>query len=327
MLNEMKYVYAVYQERSFSKAAKKLYISQPALSNMVRKAEKKIGAAIFDRSTIPLTVTKEGAHYIKAIEEIMFIQRNMKAYFDDLELLNTGTLSLGGSSYFCSFVFPELIGKFKKRYPNITIDLQEGNVKELEEGLLDESLDLVIETALNNSDKTLERFLLKKEKIILAVPASFPINKKLQPYRLNNQEIISGQFKKTSVPAVPLEEFSKIPFIAMKPGNDMHQRGMAMCRNAGFKMDVSMFVDQVLTYVNIASNGLGAVFVRSDIVECLPENNKLVYYKLGDSLAERNVSFYTKKNRYITVAMKEFMRMAGVKQVKNIDEFTDCSKE
>lgn len=323
MLNEMKYVYAVYQERSFSKAAKKLYISQPALSNMVRKAEKKIGAAIFDRSTIPLTVTKEGAHYIKAIEEIMFIQRNMKAYFDDLELLNTGTLSLGGSSYFCSFVFPELIGKFKKRYPNITIDLQEGNVKELEEGLQDESLDLVIETALNNSDKTLERFLLKKEKIILAVPASFPINKKLQPYRLNNQDIISGQFKKASVPAVALAEFSKTPFIAMKPGNDMYQRGMAMCRNAGFKMDVSMFVDQVLTYVNIASNGLGAVFVRSDIVECLPENNKLVYYKLGDSLAERNVSFYTKKNRYITAAMKEFMRMAGVKQVKNIDELTD----
>ena len=63
MLNEMKYVYAVYQEKSFSKAAKKLFISQPALSNMVRKAEREVGAAIFDRSTIPLTITKEGAHY------------------------------------------------------------------------------------------------------------------------------------------------------------------------------------------------------------------------------------------------------------------------
>ena len=59
MLNEMKYVYAVYQEKSFSKAAKKLYISQPALSNMVRKAEREVGAAIFDRSTIPLTITKD----------------------------------------------------------------------------------------------------------------------------------------------------------------------------------------------------------------------------------------------------------------------------
>ena len=44
MLNEMKYVYEVYKEKSFSKAAKKLFISQPALSNMVRKAEKEMGA-------------------------------------------------------------------------------------------------------------------------------------------------------------------------------------------------------------------------------------------------------------------------------------------
>ena len=84
MLNEMKYVYAVYQEKSFSKAAKKLFISQPALSNMVRKAEREVGAAIFDRSTIPLTITKEGAHYIKSVEEILFIQRNLKSYFEDL---------------------------------------------------------------------------------------------------------------------------------------------------------------------------------------------------------------------------------------------------
>ena len=72
MLNEMKYVYEVYKEKSFSKAAKKLFISQPALSNMVRKAEKEMGAPIFDRSTIPLTVTKEGAYYIRTVEKILF---------------------------------------------------------------------------------------------------------------------------------------------------------------------------------------------------------------------------------------------------------------
>ena len=74
MLNEMKYVYAVYQEKSFSKAARKLQVSQPALSKMVRKVEKDIGVIIFDRSTIPVTVTREGAFYIKSIEDIMFIE-------------------------------------------------------------------------------------------------------------------------------------------------------------------------------------------------------------------------------------------------------------
>ena len=77
MLNEMKYVYEVYKEKSFSKAAKKLFISQPALSNMVRKAEKEMGAPIFDRSTIPLTVTKEGAYYIRTVEKILFLERNL----------------------------------------------------------------------------------------------------------------------------------------------------------------------------------------------------------------------------------------------------------
>ena len=51
MFREMEYVYAVYKERSFTKAAQKMYISQPSLSAMVKKAEKKIGLPLFDRSS------------------------------------------------------------------------------------------------------------------------------------------------------------------------------------------------------------------------------------------------------------------------------------
>lgn len=84
MLSEMQYIYTIYQERSFSKAAKKLYISQPALSAIVKKAEQKIGHLIFDRTTIPLTVTPAGRYYIKCIENILEIEKNMQDYFDDL---------------------------------------------------------------------------------------------------------------------------------------------------------------------------------------------------------------------------------------------------
>ncbi len=313
MLNEMKYVYAVYQERSFSKAAKKLFISQPALSNMVRKAEKEMGAPIFDRSTIPLTVTKDGAYYIQSIEKILFIERNMQSYFRDRTELQAGTLSLGGSSFFCSFIFPSLIGQFKTRYPGIAIDLLEGNVRELKKGLDAESLDLIVETALSPDDTSLEQYFYKKEKIILAVPESYPVNRRLQPYRLTQKDIVSDRFVRPDVEPVPLAEFKDTPFITMKPGNDMYKRSMKICRNSGFSMQVAMLVDQVLTSMNIASNGIGAVFIRSDIVKCLPEDNRLVYYKLGDPLAERSVSFAVKRGRYLTSAMREFMRMAGVK--------------
>lgn len=117
MINEMKYVYAVYQEKSFSKAARKMFVSQPALSNMVKKAEAEIGRPIFDRSTIPLTVTKEGMYYIRSVEQIFQIQRNTENYFKDLQNLKGGTLSIGGSSFFCSFVLASLIGEFKRLHP------------------------------------------------------------------------------------------------------------------------------------------------------------------------------------------------------------------
>ena len=172
MLREMDYVYAVYQEKSFSKAAKKLFVSQPALSRMVKKAEDEIGAPIFDRSTLPITVTKDGMKYIEAIEDIHRIEGNLRAYFRDLEELRTGHISLGGSSYFCSFILPPLISRFRREHPEVTIELREGNVDDLKKALLDESLDLVLETAWKK-EITLDAYLYDTEHIILAVPTDF----------------------------------------------------------------------------------------------------------------------------------------------------------
>ena len=60
MFDGMDYVYEVYLARSFSAAAKKLFISQPALSAAVKKVEKQLGITIFDRSTNPITLTQAG---------------------------------------------------------------------------------------------------------------------------------------------------------------------------------------------------------------------------------------------------------------------------
>ena len=70
MFNSMNYVYEVYKERSFSKAAANLYISQPSLSATVKKVEERIGSPIFDRSVSPIQLTDCGQHSIKAVEEI-----------------------------------------------------------------------------------------------------------------------------------------------------------------------------------------------------------------------------------------------------------------
>lgn len=70
MEQELKYIYTVYEKGSFSKAARALYLTQPALSIAVQKAEEKIGMPLFDRSQKPLKLTPAGEVYIEKIRQI-----------------------------------------------------------------------------------------------------------------------------------------------------------------------------------------------------------------------------------------------------------------
>ena len=78
MQQEMEYIYEVYRERNFTRAAENLFITQPALSMAIQKAEERIGIPIFDRSTRPISLTDAGEAYIEYIESA----RHLDAEFD-----------------------------------------------------------------------------------------------------------------------------------------------------------------------------------------------------------------------------------------------------
>ena len=82
MFQGMHYVYEVYKEMSFSKAARNLFISQPSLSAAVKKAEKQIGFPIFDRSSNHIQLTELGKEYIRSIEIIMDVETGFQNYID-----------------------------------------------------------------------------------------------------------------------------------------------------------------------------------------------------------------------------------------------------
>ena len=111
----MEYVYEVYKEKSFSKAARNLFISQPSLSANVKRIEKRIGYPIFDRSTTPIRLTECGERYIRAVEEMRAVENSFYNYITDYGGLKTGSLKLGGSSLYSSYVLPKLISRFTGR--------------------------------------------------------------------------------------------------------------------------------------------------------------------------------------------------------------------
>ena len=112
MFQGMDYVYEVYKEINFSKAAKNLYISQPSLSAAVKKVETRLGFPIFDRSTTPIQLTEFGKEYIKAIEVIMDVENGFNNFVNDVNELKSGSISIGGTNLFASYILPPLLSGF-----------------------------------------------------------------------------------------------------------------------------------------------------------------------------------------------------------------------
>ena len=298
-----KYVYEVYKERSFTKAAQNLYISQPSLSARIKKIEEIIGEPLFDRSTTPLQLTEVGKVYIEAAEEITQIEQRVENYINDLAGLKTGNLAVGASTLFAAYVVPSLITQFNQKFPLI-----EGNTAELEEMLGSNALDFVIDNY--HYDSILyNKELYCEENILLAVPKHFAVNEELGMYQLSYKNIKNKNYLNQKYPAVPLGRFADLPFIMLTQGNDTRTRGDRLCRNVGFKPNIVLEFNQQSTAYMASSTQLGATFISDILVSQLPTFENLVYYKLDGEEAKRKVFFYYKTHKYKTRVMEEFVRM------------------
>ncbi len=310
-IKELHYIHMIYQEKSFSKAASRLYMSQPALSTIVRRVERELGIRIFDRSTIPLTLTESGRIFIEAARRIGDVDMDMMNQLSDMKTMHSGHLSIGGSSFFCSYVLSEKIGEFRKLFPGIRIDLYESNIDVLKERILANELDLIMETAVFPEDG-MKTCKVREEDIILGVPKQFPVNGALAHARYTDLMIRRHQPELPPNPPVSLKYFESYPFIFLRRGNDLYSRGMEMCKNAGFRPNVVIYLDQMLTAHNIAAQGVGCVFLRSWMIPHLSGTDSLYYYAIDDALAVRHVYYAWKKGRYITKAMREFLQLSNV---------------
>ena len=103
----MEYVYTIYQCGSISKAAQRLFVSQPALSAATKKLENELGTPLFDRRTKPLNLTPAGEFYIQCVEKIASIQMDMDEYFKSLSGRQS-ILNIRSSSFFCTHILPKL---------------------------------------------------------------------------------------------------------------------------------------------------------------------------------------------------------------------------
>ena len=302
------YIYEVYKEKSFSQAAKNLYISQPALSASVKKVENELGITIFDRSTSPIVLTEEGKVYIESIERMRSIEDEMKNKLLDMGELKSGKIRVSGENFVSSFIMPKIIMEFSKKYPGIDVELIESNSSDLRHLLLNDSIDLLI---AHDFDKNLYSSVpLFEETLLLAVPENFRENIGLEKYVLTRDDILSGKHLTDNCPKIKLKYFDEAPFLLMKKGNDTRRRASMMFADEEFEpKTVKIYLDQLITSYNMACFGMGVAIVNDFLIKSSLQTG-CVYYKLSGRSAYRLMSIGYKKNRYCSKVMQAFIDTA-----------------
>lgn len=299
-------IYTVYQERSISKAAQKLFISQPSLSVMIQKIEEEVGVPLFDRTCKPIRLTEAGQEYIKATEEILHIEKAFENYLEACQELQTGSLTIGSNQLLSSLVLPRYISKFIERFPNIHLNLVDDNSVVLENLAISGQLDLVLDN--HPLDRNVfEQHILRKENLLLAVPKRFVCNRGMEMYQLTYDDVLAGKHLSDNSGYAPLSSFSEIPFVTMTKQNDTRRRSDEIFHEAGEKPRNILEIDRLVTLYSFVEQGSAASIVSDTLVQYLQNHSDgVVFYKLKSQHASRELFLSYKRNRYYSKAMEAF---------------------
>jgi len=141
-LRQLENIVVISEEQSISRAAERLFISQPALSQQLNKLETQLGTPLFYRGNRYLTLTPAGAIYVRTARQILAVRRETYTQIHGLIAGNTESITVGVSANRSAVVLSSVYPKFFKNYPDISIQIIESPFLELETMVLNEKLDL-----------------------------------------------------------------------------------------------------------------------------------------------------------------------------------------
>ena len=307
MFKNKEYVLAIVREGSFSKAAEKLYISQPSLSATVKRIEEKTALPIFDRTTTPISLTETGREYVSHALEMERLEEDFERYISDCINLSVGEVKIGGSSLFSSFMLPKMISEFNKKYPRVSVKIFENNTKNLMQELSSGALDIVLDNAIIKND-IITSTLYTAETILLSVPKSFNVDDSLKQFALSENDVKADKHLSSEY-AVELKNFIDFPFILLNAENDTGKRAAHLFKKYSLTPNVRFRLDQQMTAYNISASGMGIAFISDTLVKNMDSSYAVNYYRLKDGETDRNVYLYQRTNRYHSVACQKFMEL------------------
>ena len=261
----IEYVIAVHEAGSFSRAAQHLFISQPALSQAIAKAERELGVEFFARDTHALRLTAAGELLVREGRELLRQRDELKTRISGLSAARNETIRLGISPFYSKYYLPAVLPYFRRHFPSVRLEITEEISVVLEQQVIDGTLDFCF-VPLYPQNPRLSYDVVHVEEILLAVPKDSPVCAHAMP--------------SPGLPYIDLKHFENEPFIGLKSIQKFNDMSAALCESAGFKPRVVYETLNWDTVNMLVASGIGVGFVPDVLLNHLTGERSPQYYHL-----------------------------------------------
>jgi LysR family hydrogen peroxide-inducible transcriptional activator len=280
-------------EKNFSRAAEKLHLAQPSLSQQLSKLEKEIGVLLFQRNTNSVEVTHAGEVFVEKAQKILDMVAQLKNEMEDISQMRKGKLVVGSLPITGSHILPMVLPVFQSRYPDIEIVLIEETTTRLEHLTSNGQTDISL-LSLPLHEPSLTYQILIEEEICLAVP----------PQHLLIQA--NKQLEKNPIAPIQIADLQHEPFIILKKGQGFRQITEDLCRREGFQPQIVFESSNIETVQSLVAAGMGIAFVPSMVAREKGTPFAPVYLPLQGK-PHRTLVIAYRKGRYLSKAAEAFI--------------------
>ncbi|WP_270182190.1 LysR family transcriptional regulator [Alkalihalobacillus sp. CinArs1] len=277
----------VAKQLSFTKAAASLHVSQPSISKSIKQIEDELGVPLFYRSK-QLELTDAGEAVLVNAKKVLLAFDSMTAELSDLTAIKKGQIKIGIPPIIGAAFFSSLISRFKEAYPSVTILLTEVGSKRIKQGVEDGSLDVGMVCNLPLQKEKFETLPVIKDPLMLIVPSDHRF---------------------TGMDNLTIADLDKEPFIMYRDDFTLYDRIIEAFEKRGCYPNIVCQSSQKDFMIEMVEAKLGIALLPDKIALSI-QNPSITALRIVDSEVNLELGLIWKKDKYLSFAVREFIKLA-----------------
>lgn len=283
-LRQMQYAILLAKTQSFSLSAEKMGVSQPSFSKQILALEKELGVDLFNRDTVPISLTPAGEHFVQEAKELVYKEEQLLSTMERFRAGDEGRLTIGISQFRGIYMLKSVIKRLREKYPRIQVCLQETSTDILRQEAAEGKYDFAI-VNLPVDESVLDVIPMEKDKLVVAVPNGY-----LDKLGCKAEKPLAG---------VSLSDCKDIPFVIVKSGQEMRKYFDSLCAKAEIRPHVSMEVHYITTAWEMACAGIGATVLPLQYIENESVHKGVTLFTLKDSVFVRQPAVIKRRGKQL----------------------------